>query len=267
MINSDELQEVFFEYILPILVAYGIAWLIQRLSNRIVGRFVQISDYAPEGLRMRQERQHTLRDLLSSTLSFLAFLTATLYVLGLFIETTTLVWMIGLFSAAFGIGANRLIADFLTGMGFILEDTFDIGEKVEVNTIEGVVEKIQLRSTFLRAPTGELYIIPNGEIRVIRNFSRGRFSTINIKLKIRADQLEKTIGFLEDVAPDVLQQFPNLLEPWTVISEDIIVGSHAELTLFVKTKFSKGAETRPRLLAFVQQRLKDFGIQLVEDSD
>ena len=55
---------------------------------------------------------------------------------------------------------------------------------------------------------------------------------------------------------------PNLLEPWQVISATGIVGQQAELQLVVKTRFGKAAEMRPRLLALVQERLTEAGIQL-----
>jgi len=258
----DSIQDTALNYALPIALAYLLAWITHRLAARIVGQFVDFSGYAPSGLRLRQERQRTLHDLLASAVSFIAFLIATLFALGRFVDTTTLIWMVGLFSAAFGLGARPLIADFLTGMGFIFEDTFDIGEKLEILGIEGVVEKIRLRTTLIRATSGELYVVPNGEIRVIRNFSRGRFSTSNITLRIPAAQLSTALPILEDLGRDAVSLLPNLLEPWQVISQSGVIGQDVELTLLVKTRFGKAAEMRPRLLALVQEHLAEMNIEL-----
>jgi small conductance mechanosensitive channel len=175
--------------------------------------------------------------------------------------------MLGLFAAGFGLGARPLISDFLTGISFIFEDTFDVGEKVEFlgvggGTIEGVIERINLRTTMIRAPSGELYTIPNGEIRAIRNFSRGRFSTTDITLTLPASGLNEAIPLLEALGVEAVALLPNLLEPWQVISATGIVGQQAELQLVVKTRFGKAAEMRPRLLALVQERLTEAGIQL-----
>jgi small-conductance mechanosensitive channel len=62
-------------------------------------------------------------------ISFLAYTIAILSALSLFVETETLVWMVGLFSAAFGLGARPLISDFLTGIGFMFEDIYDVAKK------------------------------------------------------------------------------------------------------------------------------------------
>ena len=255
-------ERIFFQYVLPILIAFGLALLVQRLAPRIVTQFLGLSDYAPETLRPQEQRQRTLSDLFASAISFGAFLIATVFTLGLFVDTTTLVWMIGLFSAAFGLGARPLISDYLTGIGFIFENTLDIGEKVEILGIEGVVEKINLRTTLIRAPGGELCVVPNGEIRTIRNFSRGRFSTANITLKLSATDLSRSIILLEELGEEAVTLLPNLLEPWQVVSESGVIGDKAELTLLTKTRFGKAAEMRPRLLALVQERLSDAEITL-----
>ena len=86
----------------------------------------------------------------------------------------------GLFSAGFGLGARPMVSDFLSGIGFMFEDTFDVSEKIEIpglpgGSVMGLVEAVHLRTTVIRAMSGEPYIVPNGEIRVVRNFSRGDF--------------------------------------------------------------------------------------------
>ncbi|MBN1964534.1 MAG: mechanosensitive ion channel family protein [Anaerolineae bacterium] len=251
------------DYIVPIGLAFALAWLLHRLAGRIIDRFVLLARFMPERLRLREERRQTLRDLFASVLSFVAFLLAFVFALGHFVDATTLVWMVGLFSAAFGLGARPLIADYLTGIGFIFENAFDIGEKVELVGVEGVVESISLRTTQLRAPTGELYTIPNGEVRVIRNFSRGRFSTANVTLLVNAADLGRALPLLEALGEEAVTLLPNLLEPWQVISKTGAVGHDAELTILAKARFGMAAEMRPRLLALVQERLAEADIPLV----
>jgi len=172
--------------------------------------------------------------------------------------------MIGLFSAAFGLAMRPLLSDFLAGMSFIFEDTFSVGEKVEMMGVEGVIEAVNLRATWLRAPTGELYVVPNGEVRVVRNFSRGRFSMANITLKIAAADLGRALPLLEDLGKEAVALLPNLLEPWRVISESGVIGQQTELTLLAKARFGRAAEMRPRILSLVQQRLAEADIALVD---
>jgi small-conductance mechanosensitive channel len=135
---------------------------------------------------------------------------------------------------------------------------------VEMLGVEGVVEEVNLRTTWIRAPTGELYIVPNGEVRVVRNFSRGRFSTANIKLKIAAADLNRALPLLQELGKEAVALLPNLLEPWQVISESGVIGQQTELTLLANARFGQAAEIRPRLLALVQERLTEAGISLTD---
>jgi len=250
-----------WSYLLYIALYFLLAWLVHRLSRRIAVRLLHVNRYSPR--RMRLERHTTLHSLIASFISFIAFMLATLFTLSLFVDTDTLIWMVGLFSAAFGLGARPVISDFLTGIGFLFEDTFDVGEKVEMLGVEGVVERVNLRTTHLRAPTGELYVMPNGEIRVVRNFSRGRFSTVKITIKLPGADVTEALTALEQIAGEAMALLPNLLEPWQVISESGTIGQQTELTLVAKARFGKAAEMQPRLLALVQERLEEAGVALV----
>jgi small-conductance mechanosensitive channel len=246
-----------------ILIFFIVAWVIHRLGYRISGRILRISRFSPRRKEMRQERWLTLQSLLASGVSLFAFTLAIIASFALFVDFDSLLWVIGLFTAGFGLGARPLISDFLTGISFIFEDTFDVGEKVEILGVEGVIESVNLRTSTLRSPTGELYIVPNGEIRLIRNFSRGRFSTIKITLKLAAGDLSQAITILEEMANDAVIQLPNLLEPWQVLSESGVIGQNTELSLVAKARFGHGADMRPRLLALVQEKLTEENIQLV----
>jgi small conductance mechanosensitive channel len=218
--------------------------------------------------KMRVERQYTIQHLVASTISLAAFAIAGLLSLSQFLSAEALALFAGLFTAAFSLGARPLIADMLSGMSFIFEDSFDVSEKIEIASVtgkvEGVVESMNLRTTAIRAPTGELYVVPNSEIRILRNFSRGRFSTAHIKLKLATDDLERALLLLSDLGSEAIVLLPNLMGSWQVISETGALGAHTELTLLAKANFGQAAELRPRLLALVQERLAEADIVLVD---
>ncbi len=257
------LENLLLAYIAPIGIAFLLAWLIHRIANHLAKSLgAGITGYIPHGLRIREERSRTLNDLTASLISFLSFLTAGIFALGRFIDTTTLIWMIGLFSAAFGLGARPLISDFLTGLSFMVEDAVQIGEKVEIMGIQGHVERINLRTTMVRAQTGELYVIPNGEVRVIRNFSRGKFSSTEITLRFPSESLPPAMVLLTTLGAEAVSHFPDLIEPWQIISHTGLLGQYVELTLIIQTQFRQAADLRVRLLVFLQERLAAANIAL-----
>lgn len=234
-------------------------------SNRLKSSHFKLEVTEPE---IRAERQQTIQHLVASTVSVAAFTFAALLSLGQFLSAESLALFAGLFTAAFSLGARPLIADMLSGMNFIFEDNFDVGEKIEVASttgkVEGLVESMSLQTTTLRAPTGEIYVIPNSEIRILRNFSRGRFSTAHIKLRLATVDLERALPLLVGLGSEAMSLYPTLLESWQVISETGALGAHTDLTLLAKANFGRAAELRPHLLALVQERLTQSGIALVD---
>lgn len=262
-LTAWSIAPIWIRHVAWIVVFYLLAWLVHRLARQLAGRVVQLNRFKPRTRQPGPERQTTLQGLIASTISFFAFAAATFASLSLFIPANTLIWIVGLFSAAFGLGARPVISDFLTGASLIFEDTFAVGEKVEMAGVEGVVEEVNLRTSAIRASSGELYVVPNGEVRVVRNFSRGRFSPVEIKLMVAASDLNRALPLLEELGQEAVVLLPNLLEAWQVISDSGVMGQQTELTLLTKARFGKAAEMRPRLLALVQERLAEADIVLV----
>lgn len=250
-----------------ILAAFFIAAaFISFFGGMLARRMVSLSRLAPEGRRPSIERTRTLQSLLSSGITFVAFLLACVASLALFIPVSTLIWILGLFSAAFGFGAKPFVSDLLAGMGFIFNVTFDIGEKVEFflppENIQGIVEEINLTTTLVRASTGEIYTLPNGEIRIVRNFSRGKFSNANISLFVAPQNVGRTTEVLKNLSHEVFTEVNDLLEPYQVIGSNNLSGSKVEIIVVAKAAFGKAAELRLILMDRIQDRLRLENIEL-----
>ncbi len=263
-IDLKAIQAVLVDYVLPIGLFFGIAYVVHRVSYPIARRFQPLGDITMRDNPRRYERLRTLQALGSNAISVLAFIVAALTSLTLFVDADTLVWVVGLFSAAFGLGARPFISDFLTGLTFIFEDSFDVGDKIEIplypQRVEGIVEEVSLRVTRIRGMDGELFTLPNGDIRLVRNFSRGEFSPTRVTLRIPADAYEKTLHHLEALSPKAMTLLPMLIEPWQIISQSGELSDEVELTILAKAKFGKGAELRTHLLATLQAELSALNV-------
>ena len=249
-----------------ILIYFVLAWLVAFLLKHLTYWLIKLGRLAPHGRKPSPERQKTLHSLISSTINLVVIILTIIASMGLFVDPNTVAWVVGLFSTAFGFGARLVIGDYLSGLSFLFEDTFAVGEKIEipgVRPIEGVVEAINLRTTMMRSPSGELFVVPNGEIRAVRNFSRGKFSIAKVTLKIQAADLGNALTLLEALGSEAVALLPNLIEAWQVTSLGGVIGQYTELNLLAKARFGKAADLRPRLLTLVQERLLEANIELV----
>jgi small-conductance mechanosensitive channel len=78
----------------------------------------------------------------------------------------------GVIGLAIGFGAQTLVKDIISGMFFLIDDAFRVGDYVDTGKQKGTVAAISLRSLRLRHPRGMVYTIPFSDISSVTNFSR-----------------------------------------------------------------------------------------------
>ncbi len=80
---------------------------------------------------------------------------------------------LGVVGIAVGLGAQTLVKDWLAGIFVVLENQYSQGDAVRIAGVEGIVEDFSLRRTMLRGADGTVHNVPNGQIVVATNLSRG----------------------------------------------------------------------------------------------
>jgi len=88
------------------------------------------------------------------------------------VQVGPLVAGLGIVGVAVGFGSQFLVRDLITGFFLIAEDQFRVGDSVKIADCSGTVETIAIRTVSVRALGGELHTVPNGEVRVVTNYSR-----------------------------------------------------------------------------------------------
>jgi small conductance mechanosensitive channel len=78
----------------------------------------------------------------------------------------------GILGLVVGFGAQALINDIVSGFFILFENTYLVGETIEVGDAKGLVEAIDFRTTKIRDGEGRLHIIRNGDMKPIVNYSR-----------------------------------------------------------------------------------------------
>jgi small conductance mechanosensitive channel len=256
--------------IITLLTVWLILWLVRYAVKRLIQPKLapDLKQWShrldPRAIPLRPERRQTLRTLLTNPINLAALAVAGLVGLAHFVGWTNVTLLTG----ALGLASASLIRDLQGGFQIVFEDVFNLGEKVQISNvatrIEGIVEGINIRTTSIRAPGGELYVVPHGDIRIVRNFSRGDFTTTTIKLKVAATGLNQTLSCLKELGAETVTRLPNLLEPWEVISESGAIGQHIELIIVAKVRFGHTEQVRLDLLALIQERLAEAGIALAD---
>lgn len=140
------------------------------LINRLINKIIKLS---PK-FKFDDKKSVTLTSVLKSFTKYLIYIIAGISVLNIInFPTQSIIAAAGLGGIAIGFGAQSLVKDVVSGFFILFEDQYSVGDYITIQGMTGVVEDIELRITKLRAATGELHIIPNGEIKTVTNQSRG----------------------------------------------------------------------------------------------
>lgn len=121
------------------------------------------------------KRAMTLGSIAASVLRASVFVVAGLVALEeLGVDTAPILGSVAILGLAVSFGSQNLVRDVVSGFFVLLENQYAVGDLVVINGQQGFVEAISLRTTTVREPhTGELYILPNGNISTVVNCNRG----------------------------------------------------------------------------------------------
>ena len=170
--------------VLLILLAAGIAYAATRIAlSAAVRHVLDLRTRRPEDASLSpvemERRVVTLQRLAGRVAGVVIVIVAALMVLDQFaIDIGPAVAGLGVLGVAVGFGAQTLIRDWLAGIFIVTENQYSAGDLVRIAGVEGVVEDLSLRRTTLREPDGTLHTVPNGQIIVASNLSRGRIASV-----------------------------------------------------------------------------------------
>jgi len=174
-----------------------LAWIATK--STIDHRLAQIGPIDPHAGEVGPNaRLVTLLPLLRTTAAvvlIIVFAFSAMWALG--IEVTPLLASAGVVGIALGFGTQTLVRDIITGIFYLAEDVFRIGEYIESgSSTKGTVERITLRTVALRHHNGPLHFVPFGDLGTVRNTSRDwviiKFN-IPLPLDVDSEKVRKLI--------------------------------------------------------------------------
>ncbi len=196
---------------------FSMSWINRQLSKESLPVAVHSDEMGEGEGAAAGSRLATVLPLLRLLLQATIVIMTLLLALGqIGIDITPLLAGAGILGLAIGFGAQTLVKDIVSGLFFLIDDAFRVGEYIVVGSTEGTVEKISVRSLQLRHASGLVHTLPYGEIAQVTNASR---DWVIVKMKFtvpfntdmkKVKKIFKTIGadiLNEPYAADILQTF------------------------------------------------------------
>ena len=197
-------------------LAVFIGIILLRVGRKMIGSIVKM-----RGQRGMQSaaQVNTVRSLVTSIFNYIMYfiiLTVALSIFG--VNITSLLAVAGVSGLAIGFGAQTLIKDIISGMFIWMEGSITVGDVVDINNLSGTVESIAIRTTVVRGYNGNLYVIPNGDIRTLTNMSRGyKRAIVDVRCPYEANQA-RIVEILEEEMEKAEREVTGLMEKPQVMS-------------------------------------------------
>lgn len=249
---------------IAVLIAADFAWqLIKAWLLRLEARVAEAN-----GTPAEIAHRGRVRTLLPMVRNFIAAVIATVTVLmvlsSLGVSIAPLIAGAGVFGVAIGFGSQTLVKDIVSGVFYMLDDAFRVGEYIQTGSYRGTVESFSVRSIRLRHHRGSIYTVPFGSLGAVQNMSRDwakdKF-TITVPFdtdleKVR--KIAKQVGLTLKADPELGD---HIIEPIKMKGVEQI-GDYGLILGFGMMVKPSGQQTviRRKAYAMLKQEFKERGI-------
>lgn len=265
--NVDAILTAFVNKTLSLVLLFLAFYIIKKLAKASVKKVLVPS------LKVSTQdigRQKTISRLVESMLNYLLYfilIYSILTILGL--PVSSLFAGAGIAGVAIGLGAQGFLSDLINGFFILLERQFDVGDVVKLTngpiTISGTIVSMGIRTTQVRDADGTLHFIPNRNILVVSNQSRGDMrAQVDIPLKFNSD-LEQVGRVIEEVNRREVGNFDQITGVTVLGPQNTANGQFVyRVNLFVAN--GQQSSIYHQFLGFYQEALRQAGIDLPSTS-
>ncbi len=184
-----------------ILTTYFCIRLIYGLMNRLGSELISSQLLTPKDNRRLQLRINTIFTVIKSIIAIVGItigIVISLAAIG--VNVAPLIAGAGIIGIAISFASQNLIKDAINGFLIIIEDQYAVGDVINVGSVAGLVENINLRITQIRDAEGRLITIPNSEVKIVANLS-SQWSRADLSIPISYDtDVNAALELVEKVA-------------------------------------------------------------------
>lgn len=200
-------------------IVFLTADLIWHIAKGVINRRIERArtEAGDQAALARSGRLLTLLPILKNFLAAFIIAIAVMMILsGLGVEIGPLIAGAGIFGVAIGFGSQSLVKDVISGVFYMTDDAFRVGEYIQSGTYKGTVESFSIRSVKLRHHRGPIFTVPFGSLGAIQNMSRD-WTVVKFRISVgygtdveKARKLTKKIGSTMMEDPEI---GPLFIEP------------------------------------------------------
>mgnify|MGYP002639204023 CR=1 FL=1 len=210
-----------------------IVWIVIGLISIVIVRQIL---YKVFKIKDRGARSLTVGKLVSSISKYLIWFIIFMIILSeLNVDITAFIASAGVLGLAIGFGAQSVVKDFISGFFIIFEESFNVGDVIEIDNFKGTVLDLGFRTTKVKDWKGDIKIVRNGDINSMINFSKAESTAVvNFGVSYKTDLndfKEKMEIFIESITG----KYPVVIEPPRFLGVTDLADSSINMRVIAKT--------------------------------
>lgn len=161
--------------------------------------------------RMDDRKRVTILKLVDNISKYFIIIVCFLMILGEFgVDTKSLVASLGIVGVVVGLALQDTLKDFVSGLFIIIEDQYRVGDTVTISGFKGEVVSLGMKTTKVKAYTGEIKIIANHNINEVINHSlEESLAIVDVSVAYESD-LDQVEQVLTDLCSKLNKELPDL---------------------------------------------------------
>lgn len=244
---------------LPIIyIALGILGyiIIKNIINKIIKRIKTGSSVGTN------KRRNTIVSLITNIIKYVIAILIILSILGVYgVDTTSILASLGIAAAVIGLAFQDIAKDFISGISIIFDNQYAVGDLVKINNFTGEVIEVGLRTTKIKAYTGEIMILSNSTINEVINYSlfgSNLVMDINVSYNTDIDKLEKVLLSLNDKIKD----YEEVKGDITLLGVDSLASSSIVYKISIPCMPTTSFGLKRKMFKLIKQELDNNNIEI-----
>lgn len=264
----DKVGEAAFSVLITLILAHVIWGQINRYVHQKLDAMAPTSeasvDDEEEFSGQTLDRSFTLLPVLRKFAGTVLMVMTTLIVLSsMGINIAPLLAGASIFGLAIGFGSQKLVSDVLSGIFYLVDDAFRVGEYIQAGSVSGTVEGFTLRNINLRHDRGALQIVPFSKLGAITNYNRGG-AVVKFKLSLPYDtSIEQVRKIIKKVGQQLMEDpeiGPDIIRPIKSMGVQTVVDSVMTFRVRFTSKFGRQGIIQRKAFELISDALAKKGI-------
>ena len=245
------------EVVAPIIIVL-VALVLYNIIVKVLKKFFSLRT-----IKIDDKRKTTLFNLARNIIRILIIAIAALFILEVYgIDTTSIITSLSVIGVVVGLAFQDLIKDFIAGISIVIEGQYRVGDTVQINGFKGEVINVGLKSTKLKAYTGEVMILANHLITDVINYNLSdSLALIDIDIAYESD-IEKVEKVLTKLCERLSNELPHLKGKVELLGISSLEASSVRFRISAVTESMKQAIVQRLILREVKIELDKNNIEI-----